>query len=48
MPPRNTSSYEKNDFKADFQKIINEVKPKLIVEPVPDTVVTSVVLLYNL
>jgi len=32
MPPRKDSSYSKNDFSWDFEKIISEVKPKLIVE----------------
>lgn len=32
MPPRTDSSYQKNNFSWDFEKIIAEVKPKLIVE----------------
>lgn len=32
MPARTDSSYQKNNFSWEFEKIITEVKPKLIVE----------------
>lgn len=32
MPARKNSSYEQNNFRTDFFKIIEQVKPKLIVE----------------